>query len=118
MEAFPEHFLGLPIIITDDDAISTRSTNTTTSASPQQTSPQQASTPASSQSSSSTSSQTWQADLTTLADGLWNAITNTVKQKLRAACAEVLRRTDDPEGREWKVGGGKWGLDEDARFLD
>ena len=123
-------FAHVPIIVTDWDA--DRSTNK-----PRATSaPALTLTPASptsetnrSVASSLSSAATGQAQqLTTgfadVAGALWSRMTGSMRQKLREACVEVLRRTDDEaEGRErrdvdWRFGGEGREWDEDARFLD
>jgi len=58
--------------------------------------------------------QQWSTGFADVADALWNHMTGSMRQKLREACVEVLRRTDDPSDEE-KVA---WMYDEDARFLD
>lgn len=45
------------------------------------------------------------------ANDLWSRMATATKVKLRDACLEVLRRTDDREGLRWQC-------DDDARFLD
>ncbi|KAK0255678.1 hypothetical protein LTR91_017528 [Friedmanniomyces endolithicus] len=58
--------------------------------------------------------QQWSNGFSDFADALWNRMTSSMRQKLREACVEVLRRTDDPSEEEKLA----WAYDEDARFLD
>ncbi|KAK1815623.1 hypothetical protein LTR12_009993 [Friedmanniomyces endolithicus] len=58
--------------------------------------------------------QQWSNSFSDFADALWNRMTGRMRQKLREACVEVLRRTDDPSEVEKLA----WAYDEDARFLD
>ncbi|KAK5126914.1 hypothetical protein LTR85_008272 [Meristemomyces frigidus] len=121
MEVLANEFVNLPIIITDYDAIftapSTPATATSSTYSEAHSGPDD-SAPASSACSTTSSPihQNAKTGFTDFADELWNRMTFGMKQKLREACVEVLRRTDDPSEEE-KVGLG-WGYDEDARFLD
>jgi len=57
--------------------------------------------------------QNWSTGFSDFADDLWAKMTQGMKQKLREACVEVLKKTDDaePEHMEWQY-------DDDARFLD
>lgn len=111
-------FIGLPIIISDYDAL-TQSNNTSPSqshpASPQhdrQTSTSSASTTVSS-AVSYTSQQNWSTGFADFTDELWAKMTKSMKTKIREACVEVLKKTEDQETEEMS-----WRYDEDARFLD
>ncbi|KAK3068700.1 hypothetical protein LTR53_013508 [Teratosphaeriaceae sp. CCFEE 6253] len=62
-----------------------------------------------------------------VADALWSRMTGVMRERLREACVEVLRRTEDEEdgrGGDGEKGGlafgeERWGeWDEDARLLD
>lgn len=118
METLANDFVNLPIIVTDYDAIlrqprtsSNANNNNNNSRSAPSTSPS-----SSSATSTRTSAQDqhWQTGFSDFADELWNRMTHGMKTKLREACVEVLKRTDDPSEEE-KV---RWVWDEDASFLD
>lgn len=113
----PKDFIGLPIIISDYDALtSNNSTGPSPTSSPQQHD-RQASTSSTSTTASSAASyasqQNWSTGFSDFADDLWAKMTTSMKKKLRGACVEVLKKTEDvePEGMSWQY-------DEDARFLD
>ena len=100
-------FVGLPIIITDYDFDSNKSSPSTTSTQ-------------SSSSAASTVSPAEQNQITgfsEVADGLWAKMTQGMKKKLRDACIDVLKKTDDAESRRIEEGL-DWQYDDDARFLD
>ncbi|TKA68098.1 hypothetical protein B0A55_08573 [Friedmanniomyces simplex] len=110
-------FGNVPIIVTDYDVdnlakkpASTSSTNRSSASSDRA--------PAASISSATSGSfaqpQQWSTGFSDFADALWNRMTGSMRQKLREACVEVLRRTDDPSEEEKMA----WAYDEDARFLD
>ncbi|KAI6839559.1 hypothetical protein KC332_g677 [Hortaea werneckii] len=119
-------FVNLPIIVSDYDAlvdskphskpkpsrpmIDVRSNLTSSPPSPSR-----APNPSSSDKGSSLASQqNWSTGFNDFVDSLWSHMTNGMKSKLREACVEVLRRTEDPSEEE-KL----WGVwDEDARMLD
>ncbi|KAK3669478.1 hypothetical protein LTR78_010625 [Recurvomyces mirabilis] len=141
MAAFSSDFVGLPIIISDYDAIVAKSptqstfassaatagdsTDQSTSALPLTSSATNTNPSTTTSSSSSVSSitqmQNWTTGFADFADAVWNRMESGVRRRLREACVEVLRRTGDP-GEEERVFGGfgekeeEW--DEDARFLD
>jgi hypothetical protein len=116
-------FVGLPIIISDFDALPNTNNNTS---SQQQTQPP--TTPTSGQSSTAPSinqpystsgtvsamQQNWTTGFSDFADEMWAKMTQGMKQKLREACVEVLRKTEGPEEEEQL----SWQYDDDARFLD
>jgi hypothetical protein len=116
-------FVGLPIIISDFDALPNTNNNTS---SQQQTQPP--TTPTSGQSSTARSinqpystsgtvsamQQNWTTGFSDFADEMWAKMTQGMKQKLREACVEVLRKTEGPEEEEQL----SWQYDDDARFLD
>ena len=117
-------FVGLPIIISDFDALSSPNTNTTSpqpSQSPTSptstTSPQSSTAAAISQAYTNTTNsalqQNWTTGFSDFADEMWAKMTQGMKQKLREACVEVLRKTEDVEPEHMS-----WQYDDDARFLD
>lgn len=102
-------FVHLPIIISDYDAIiSQKPAESKSQPNAASSSPTSPSTPAPG------TQQISKSGFTDFADDLWNHMTGGMKQKLRAACVEVLKRTEDPSDAE-KM---SWMYDEDARFLD
>jgi hypothetical protein len=122
MDTLANDFVSLPIIITDYEPIlKRRSTGAQTLRSPESPTAQQASDEdrrrRSSAPSSGGSKANWHTGFNGLADEIWNKLTLGMKAKVREACMEVLRRTDDPSETEknaWLYRDG----DEDARFLD
>lgn len=115
MEILANDFVILPIIVTDYDAILTKTSATTThSSSPNARSSSANTIQTASSTTHSPILQNFQTGFTDFADDWWSRMNNGMKQKLRAACVEVLKRTDDPIEEE-KMG---WVFDEDARFLD
>lgn len=113
-------FVGLPIIISDFDALP--GNNHDTPSQPAQQPP----TPASGQSSTAPSmtqpysnntvsamQQNWTTGFSDFADEMWAKMTQGMKQKLREACVEVLRKTEEVEEEHMS-----WQYDDDARFLD
>jgi hypothetical protein len=121
--SFVIDFVGLPIITSDYDALTSTSTATSTSSSNQstdtaQTFPAQStSSPTASQTYSfgtaSAMQQNWSTGFSDFADDLWAKMTQVMKQKLREACVEVLKKTEDAEPEHMS-----WQYDDDARFLD
>jgi hypothetical protein len=59
--------------------------------------------------------QNWATGFSDFADDLWAKMTQGMKEKLREACVEVLRKTEDV-AESGNVGA--WQYDDDARFLD
>ncbi|KAM0705747.1 hypothetical protein Q7P35_007107 [Cladosporium inversicolor] len=110
-------FVGLPIIISDFDALSNNpSSQPSQSPTPTSTtSPQSSTATAISQAYSNTTNpalqQNWTTGFSDFADEMWAKMTQGMKQKLREACVEVLRKTEEAEGMGWQY-------DDDARFLD
>ncbi|KAK5174072.1 uncharacterized protein LTR77_001152 [Saxophila tyrrhenica] len=91
-------FVTLPIIISDYDAPTetkrrASSTATTTTAHSRQNSA--ASTNDSATTAADPSQQQWSTGFTSFTDELWDRMTVNMKQRLRQACVEVLKRTDD-----------------------
>ena len=101
---------NLPIIISDyDDTLAAK--DTTVRQNPSKTDSN--TTPASSASSTTNSpvQQNVALGFADFADELWSRMTHGMKSKLREACVEVLKRTEDADEAE-----NIW--DEDARLLD
>ncbi|KAK3690803.1 hypothetical protein LTR37_018977 [Vermiconidia calcicola] len=106
--------VSLPIIISDYDADLAEARRASgASIAPGESSP--AMSPATSGTTSSPSSPS-QADtgFTSFTDELWSRMTTNMKHKLREACVEMLKRTDE-SGQEEKM---SRRYDDDARFLD
>ncbi|KAK5129386.1 hypothetical protein LTR08_003546 [Meristemomyces frigidus] len=112
MESLSPDF-NLPIIISDYDAI-LAAKNTSLERKPSATESNIA--PASSTSSTTNSpvEQNVTLGFADFADELWSRMTHGMKTKLREACVEVLKRTEDNDEEEKTA----WVWDEDARFLD
>lgn len=64
-------------------------------------------------SGSSTTTTKWITGFSDYVDGVWRSMTGEMRRKVRDACVEVLRRTDDEELENVFRN-----CDEDARFLD
>lgn len=119
---FVNDFVGLPIIISDYDALTSNSdtsegANRALQPTIQQTSRQQSTSSSEGDvlalSATSAQQQNWQTGFSDFADQLWAKMTQGMKQKLRDTCIEVLKKTEDPEPE-----GMSWQYDDDARFLD
>lgn len=119
-------FVGLPIIISDFDALPDNN-NSNTSSQPSQpptpTTNSQSSTISQAYSNNTVSAmqQNWTTGFSDFADEMWAKMTQGMKQKLREACVEVLRKTEEEE--EEAEGSraecvSSWQYDDDARFLD
>ena len=119
-------FVGLPIIISDFDALPNNN-NSNTSSQPSQpptpTTNSQSSTISQAYSNNTVSAmqQNWTTGFSDFADEMWAKMTQGMKQKLREACVEVLRKTEEEE--EEAEGSraecvSSWQYDDDARFLD
>jgi len=112
-----DQFVGLPINISDYDALTNNDSTVSTQISSSQQHDRQASTSSTSTTASSEASyashQNWSTGFSDFADDLWAKVTTNMKKKLREACVEVLKKTEDvePEGMSWQY-------DDDARFLD
>ena len=98
-------FLSLPIIITDYDALTADKSH------PYDSSPRD--NQSSSAASTASSQQRWSTGFSNFTDALWDRMASGMKDKLRAACIEVLNRTEGT-GKETVC----WQYDEDARMLD
>ncbi|GAB1728885.1 hypothetical protein NU195Hw_g8896t1 [Hortaea werneckii] len=123
MQTLANDFVSLPIIVSDYDALIDSKPLSKTkplrprvdvqSPSTSSTSPSLNPSP-SDKGNSLASQQNWSTGFNDFVDSLWSHMTNGMKSKLREACVEVLRRTEDPSEEE-KL----WGVwDEDARMLD
>ena len=121
-------FVGLPIIISDFDALPTNN-NSNTSSQPSQrptptTNPQSSSSSTTSRAYStngtvSAMQQNWTTGFSDFADEMWAKMTQGMKQKLREACVEVLRKTEEEEEEGSRAECmSSWQYDDDARFLD
>jgi hypothetical protein len=107
-------YVSLPIIISDYDAAvankrhaSTSTTDTSIGATEPRVS--------SETSSESTSNPKWNTGFSQFADELWDRMTGGMKAKLREACVEVLKRTDDSKHEP----SDRWGdHDDNTRLLD
>lgn len=121
--SFVIDFVGLPIIISDYDAITSTSSSTPTADSNSSIDTAQPSAGESTASSTysqayssgtvSAMQQNWNTGFSDFADDLWAKMTQGMKQKLREACVEVLKKTEDAEPEHMS-----WQYDDDARFLD
>lgn len=99
----------LPIIISDYDAERRESTSTIQTETPTSI------VEARSNSTLQTEKPKWTTGFSEVADELWNRMNRGMKQKLRDACVEVLKRTDEPV----KEVGDRWGAyDDNTRLLD
>jgi len=119
--SFVIDFVGLPIIISDYDALtapapsSSSSIDTTQpSSSGQSTSTSTTVSLAYSSGTASALQQNWSTGFSEFADDLWAKMTQGMKQKLRGACVEVLKKTEEAEPEHMS----SWQYDDDARFLD
>ena len=114
-------FVGLPIIISDFDALPDNN-NSNTSSQPSQpptpTTNSQSSTISQAYSNNTVSAmqQNWTTGFSDFADEMWAKMTQGMKQKLREACVEVLKKTEEADGTEGEHM--SWQYDDDARFLD
>jgi hypothetical protein len=99
MDIIPKDFLGLPIIIIDYEALCT--TNQTIRAT---------TTPAGKLALHEDRAQMGIAEAI---DELWDQMSSAMRNKVREACYEMLRRTDGS-----KEVGRDFDYDNDARFLD
>lgn len=61
--------------------------------------------------------QNWSTGFSDFADELWAKMTQGMKLKLREACVEVLKKTEDAAG-PGETEHMSWQYDDDARFLD
>ena len=100
----------LPIIISDYDAERRESSSTA------QTKGENSAESPSSDSIPQTEKAKWTTGFSEVADELWNRMNRRMKQKLREACVEVLKRTDEPLMSEVAD---RWGgYDDNTRLLD
>ena len=114
-----DQFVGLPINISDHDALTNNDSTVSTQISSSQQHDRQASTSSTSTTASSEASyashQNWSTGFSEFADGMWAKMTQSMKNKLRNAAVEVLKKTDDTKGEADKM---TWMYDDDARLLD
>ena len=122
--SFVIDFVGLPIIISDYDALtsisiptptpdSNGSTDTAQISSGRSTTPSTEVSRTYSNDTVSAMQQNWSTGFSDFADDLWSKMMQGMKQKLREACVEVLKKTEDAEPEHMS-----WQYDDDARFLD
>lgn len=118
---FSNDFVGLPIIISDFDALANTppSNNGSNRTGPPPSNQSQPRTPSESNDSASRNNaaatqMSWNTGFSDFADELWAKMTQGMKQKLREACVEVLKKTEDAEPENMM----SWQYDDDARFLD
>ena len=106
--------VSLPIIISDYDATIANKRRQSGSTSKESVTTAD-STPTSNSSSGAAAKPKWNTGFSEFADDLWSRMSGGMKQKLREACVEVLKRTDDAKERQ----GDRWGdHDDNARLLD
>ena len=106
-------FVSLPIIISDYDAMNENMTGARAPDAKENLSRESSIAP-SDAASSIYSQQKWSTGFSEFADDLWSHMTTGMRQKLREACVEVLKRTEglSEDGRK------DWEFDDDARLLD
>lgn len=105
--------VSLPIIITDhDEAVENKRRSSSSIGT--QDSTQTSSTTDQTTQTNCAQRQNWTTGFTSFTDEIWSRMKGDVKQKLRDACVEVLKRTDGAPVED-KM---SWRYDEDARFLD
>jgi cell pole-organizing protein PopZ len=105
MDTLPKDFLGLPIIIIDYEALCTAKQSTRT--------PTEMAT-RSRAASAALNEKSAQMGFADAIDELWDQMSSAMRNKVREACYEVLRRTDGSKD----VVGRDFDNDNDARFLD
>jgi len=127
MDTLANDFLNLPVIVSDYDAICAPQPSPS---SPPSTFPSSLPLKSSNSSITSTSTTTaptsptgaqnyaWTTGFGDFADELWHRMTARMRQKLREACVEVLKRVDDDSEKSLEAEEARWVYDEDARFLD
>ncbi|KAM0714945.1 hypothetical protein Q7P37_009410 [Cladosporium fusiforme] len=112
-------FVGLPIIVSDFDALTNKSASSDSNSNPNPNQTEQPATPTLRQPSTASITndaamqQNWSTGFSDFADELWAKMTQGMKQKLRDACVEVLKKTEETEPEHMS-----WQYDDDARFLD
>ena len=106
--------VSLPIIISDYDAINSNKRRASEATTGEDSRSACITTATDDAVSSTASHQKWNTGFSDFADDLWSRMTTGMKQKLREACVEVLKRTDDNTHEEST----SWQFDDDARLLD
>ncbi|KAH9817786.1 hypothetical protein Tdes44962_MAKER05496 [Teratosphaeria destructans] len=129
METLSTEFAGLPVIVSDYDAIlkpssiellltATNDMRTTTPytdpCSSRSNSPPLLSSIASPLFTDAHPLPLRAAGFAELADAFWSRLTSSMKSRIRTACIEVLKRVNDPSEEE-KIA---WMYDDDSRFLE
>jgi hypothetical protein len=102
--------VSLPIIVSDYDAIAESRRSSLSGL----TGTQNEGEDKSIASRSTASRQKWSTGFSDFADEIWHRMSDSMKQKLRDACFEVLKRTDG-QGDNQSM---RWEYDDDARLLD
>ena len=110
---FLNDLCSLPIIISDYDAM-TASPRHTSRGTMEESASRDDSVATSDTASDTRPKQKWSTGFGDFADELWSRMTDGMKQKIREACVEVLKRTDGHSKEESMC----WQNDDDARFLD
>lgn len=112
MEILPLEFVSLPIVVTDYDKLQqSESGGNTPSKEIQSTSARPASA-----SEAQEDDKVFIDEITDAAEDVWKRLSTAMKTKVREACIEVLRRTDDTNSSEKPHDDFEY--DDDARFLD
>jgi hypothetical protein len=107
-------FVSLPIIISDYDATVANERRESGSISKESITAADSTTTSESNSSAAPKAK-WNTGFSEFADDLWSRMTGGMKQKLREACIEVLKRTDDAKEQH----GDRWDdHDDNAKLLD
>ncbi|KAK6438001.1 hypothetical protein LTR95_005808 [Oleoguttula sp. CCFEE 5521] len=115
-------FVGLPIVISDWDAMTTSSTvqqQHSRQSSTVSTAPTASTTLTASSTANNivTQGQQWSTGFNSFTEELWSRMASGMKKKLREAAVAVLKKTNEhcPEAMGERM---EWMYDDDARFLD
>ncbi|OQN96761.1 hypothetical protein B0A48_17185 [Cryoendolithus antarcticus] len=117
-------FVGLPVVISDWDAMTTASTppsvrqqHSRQSSRASTSSTTSVTSPSSTANNIVAQGQQWSTGFNSFTEDLWSRMTSGMKKKLREAAVEVLKKTDEhcPEAVGERM---EWMYDGDARFLD
>lgn len=109
MNSLPHDFISLPIVISDYDAICESKKRVHVPTAEIERSRSNASNARRDDSKELEKS----AGFTESVEDIWNRISDATKQKIREACMEVLRRTEQSQSDDQA-----FQYDDDARFLD
>ena len=108
-------FVSLPIIISDYDAVQITSQQTVYSTVSRSTTAPATKCPSDGSSDSAPRAR-WHTGFSDFADALYSRMSGSMRAKLREACVEVLRRTDDSTPNSSEA---RWGdRDDNTRLLD